>query len=155
PFEGTVAAAPLLDAWKGLRGLEHRKVLRESDVALGIVPATWRPYVLDASGSVRREAYTMCVLERVWRGLQRREVCTPRSKKWGDPRNYLLPESAWSAERPKVCRMLNLPATAEPFIELLRAELDASYPVTADHFDDNHALRIEEKDDKEKFVLEP
>jgi TnpA family transposase len=155
-FEGTATARPLLEAWSGLRALENRKVLRDADVALAVVPATWRPYVVDAAGSVDRGAYTMCILERIWRGLLRREVFARRSKKWGDPGSYLLPEQAWATtERPKVCRMLNLPATAEPFIELLRAEVDASYHQTADRFGENDALRIEEKDDKEKFVLRP
>ena len=39
----------------------------------------------------------------------------PKSKKWGDPRGYLLPDATWPAERPKVCRSLDLPATPGPF----------------------------------------
>lgn len=154
-FEGTTAAAPIIEAWNGLRDLEHRKVVRESDVSLAIVPKTWRPFVVDSSGIVDREAYTMCVLEGIGRGLQRRDVFALRSKKWGDPRNYLLPEDAWKTEKPNVCRMLNLPATAEPFIELLRSELDAAYHVTADRMHENHALRIEEEDGEDKLVVTP
>lgn len=154
-FEGTDAAKPVIDAWNGLRALEGRKVLQESDVTLAIVPATWKPYVVESPGVVNREAYTMCVLERLCQGLRRREIFAPRSKKWGDPRSYLLPDSAWPAERSKVCLMLDLPTTPEPFIELLRAEIDASYHLTADRFEENDALRIEEKDDGEKFVLTP
>ena len=154
-FEGTAGATPLLQAWNGLRELDHRKILREGEVTMTVIPSTWRPYVVDAAGVVDRTAYTMCVVERLWRGLLRREVFAPGSKRWGDPRTYLIPEEVWTTERPKVCRMLNLPATADSFIDLLRAEVDASYHQTADRFDENDALRIEEIDDQEKFVLEP
>jgi len=154
-FEGTDAAKPVIDAWNGLRALEGRKVLQESHVELAFVSTKWKPFVVESPGVVNREAYTMCVLERLCHGLRRREIFAPRSKKWGDPRSYLLPDSAWPAERPKVCRSLNLPATPEPFIDLLRAEVDASYHLAADRFEENDALRIEEKDDLEKFVLRP
>jgi TnpA family transposase len=154
-FEGTDVAKPVIDAWNGLRALEGRKVLHESDVAMAFVPARWKPFVVESPGVVNREAYTMCVLERLCHGLRKREIFAPRSKKWGDPRSYLLPDAAWPAERPKVCRSLNLPATPEPFIDLLRAEVDASYHLAADRFEENDALRIEEKDDLEKFVLTP
>jgi TnpA family transposase len=154
-FEGTDAAKPVIDAWNGLRALEGRKVLQESDVALAVVPAKWMPFVVESPGVVNREAYTMCVLERLGHGLRRREIFAPRSKKWGDPRSYLLPDSAWPTERPKVCRSLNLPTTPGPFIDLLREEVDASYHLAADRFEENAALRIEEEGDLEKFVLTP
>jgi TnpA family transposase len=154
-FEGTDAAKPVLDAWNGLRALEGRKVLQESDVVMAVVPSAWEPYVVELPGVVNRAAYTMCVLERLDHGLRRREIFAPKSKKWGDPRRYLHPDSAWPAERPKVCRMLNLPATPGPFLELLRAEVDAAYHLTADRLAKNDALRIEDKDDLEKFILTP
>ena len=69
------------------------------------MPASWRRYVLLGEGVVDRRAYTMCVLDRLYQGLRRRDVYVDRSKHWGDTRALLLQGEEWTAARPNVSRM--------------------------------------------------
>jgi hypothetical protein len=131
------------------------QLLREQDVALDVVPSTWRPYVVSSAGAVDRRAYTMCVLDRLLHGLLRRDIYIAKSKHWGETRAQLLQQDEWASARPKVCRMLSLSVTAEPFIALLRGELDESYRRTAARLDANPYLRSEGDGQKDGIVLTP
>lgn len=155
-FEGADAARPIVAAWNGLRDLEGRgPVVGEGDVALAIVPSSWRRFVVPAESVVDRRAYTVCVLDRLAHGLQRRDVYVPRSKRWGDTRAQLLQGEEWTAARSKVCRMLNLPAIAEPYLLLLREELEQAYRHAIRNLKDNDATRIESVAEKERIVVSP
>lgn len=155
-FEGAEVSKPVIDAWNGLRDLEGRDAcVTESDVALAIVPSTWRRFVVPTDGRVDRRAYTVCVLDRLFHGLQRRDVYVVRSKRWGDTRAQLLQNEEWTAARPKVCRMLNLPTTSEPYLRLLRDELDQSYRRAISRLENNDTTRIESIGERERVVVSP
>ncbi len=154
-FDGADSAKPVLAAWEGLRRLEGQGPLREQDVDVGIVPASWRRYVLLGDGAVDRRAYTLCVLDRLHQGLRRRDVYVRQSKHWGDTRALLLQGEEWTAARPNVSRMLSLPSSAEPFAALLREELDQAYRRAAARFADNRFLRIVAVHDRASLVLTP
>lgn len=155
-FDGADAAKPIVAAWNGLRDLEGRgPVVGEGDVALAVVPASWRRFVMPTESVVDRRAYTVCVLDRLTHGLHRRDVYVARSKRWGDTRAQLLQGEEWTGARSKVCRMLNLPATAEPYLELLREELEQAYRHAISNLKDNDATRIESVAEKERIVVSP
>jgi TnpA family transposase len=155
-FEAADAAKPVVAAWNGLRDLQGRgPVVGEGDVALAVVPSTWRRFVTPAESVVDRRAYTVCVLDRLSHGLQRRDVYVARSKHWGDTRAQLLQGDEWTGARSKVCRMLNLPATVEPYLQLLRDELDEAYRHAIRNLKDSDTTRIESVAEKERIVISP
>lgn len=87
-FEGTETPTALLEAWNGLRalGIKNGGPLKEDQVVMAAVPQAWRRYVLPSPGEVDRRAYTMCLVEQLFRALHRREVFVRGSKRWGDTR---------------------------------------------------------------------
>ena len=155
-FEAADAGKAVIAAWDGLRALEERgPFVGEGDVDLTVVPPTWRRFVTPAESVVDRRAYTVCVLDRLAHGLHRRDVYTPRSKRWGDTRAQLLQGEEWTAARSKVCRMLNLPPSAEPYRQLLRDELEEAYRFAIRSLKDNDTARIEAVAEKERIVVSP
>lgn len=59
-------------------------------------------------GAVHRDAYVLCVLERLHHALRVRDVFAVPSHRYGDPRAQLLDGSAWSGIRERVLAGLNL-----------------------------------------------
>jgi TnpA family transposase len=110
---------------------------------------------VSSEGVISRRAYTLCVLDRLFHGLLRRDIYVARSKRWGDPRAQLMQNEEWTAARPKMCRMLSLPIMAEPFLALLREELEQAYRRTAGRLDANPFLRVEAEGERETVVLTP
>jgi TnpA family transposase len=152
-FEGNEAAQPLLEAWKGLASLADRKRLHADEVALDVVAPAWRRYVEPRPGTVERRAYTLSVVEGVWEGLLRRDIFVPKSEHYGDPRAQLLQGEAWRAARPNVCRALNLPSEPEPFLKLLREELEQAYRRTGERLSVNDAARIVSRKKRDRVAL--
>jgi hypothetical protein len=130
-FDCTKVGRPVLDAWNALRGFEGRKSLAVSEVAMPVVSPAWRRYVSAEAGLVDRRAYTLAVVDRFWQGLQRREIFVARGMRFGDPRTQLLDGVAWKTARPKVSRMLELPLSPKPFLQVLRDELAHSFEQTS------------------------
>lgn len=130
-FDCTKVGRPVLATWNALRGFEGRKSLAVSEVAMPVVSPAWRRYVSAEAGLVDRRAYTLAVVDRFCQGLQRREIFVARCMHFGDPRTQLLDGVAWKTARLKVSRMLELPLSPKPFLQVLRDELAHSFEQTA------------------------
>lgn len=154
-FDCTKVGRPVLDAWNALRGFEGRKSLAVSEVAMPVVSPAWRRYVSAERGLVDRRAYTLAVVDRFWQGLQRREIFVATGTHFGDPRTQLLDGVAWKVARPKVSRMLELPLSPKPFLQVLRDELEHSYEQTANRLGTNPSVRVEKNGKRETLVLSP
>ena len=84
-FSGTQAAQPLLDALEFVKSMEldHKRSMK--DAPKGIVNRSWKQYIYAEDGSIDRQAYTFCLLDRLQDALSRREAFVPASSRYGDP----------------------------------------------------------------------
>jgi hypothetical protein len=76
--------------------------------------------VVQPDGGIDRRFYTFCTLAGLQDGLVRRDIFVHPSERWGDPRAKLLQGQRWETARPAICRMLDLPPTAEPALGALQ-----------------------------------
>lgn len=104
---------------------------------------------------VDRRAHTLAVVDRFWQGLQRREIFVATGTHFGDPRTQLLDGVAWKVARPKVSRMLELPLSPKPFLQVLRDEFEHSFEQTANRLRTNPSVRVEKNGKRETLLLSP
>jgi len=151
-FRASPAGEPLIEAIDYLKTLDGDKKKATAKPPLDIVDATWRGYVV-CDGKVDLQAYTFCFLDRLRKGLRRRDVFVTTSVRYADPRLGLLEGEAWEGTRPFICRSLGLPASANEAFSVLRHELDQTYKAVATNFPNNSAARIEQVDGKDDLIL--
>ena len=153
-FECTQAGEAMLDAVDFLRSIEAQRRPDMQQAPRDVVPGSWRRLVKPScSPAVNRQAYTLCVVERLQDHLRRRDVFVPRSERWGDPRVKLLQGEQWEAMRSKVCRALGRSESPEPELHALGQQLDAAYQHTADRFSTNDAVRVETIKGRDTLVI--
>ena len=153
-FECTQAGEAMLDAVDFLRRIEAQRRPDMQQAPLDVVPGSWRRLVKPScSPTVNRQAYTLCVVERLQDHLRRRDVFVPRSERWGDPRVKLLQGEQWEAMRSKVCRALGRSESPEPELHALGQQLDAAYQHTAGRFSTNEAVRVETIKGRDTLII--
>ena len=118
-FGASPAGEPLIEAIDYLKTLDGDKKKATAKPPLDIVDAAWRGYVV-CDGKVDLQAYTFCFLDRLRKGLRRRDVFVTTSVRYADPRIGLLEGEAWEGTRPFICRSLGLPASANEAFSVLR-----------------------------------
>jgi TnpA family transposase len=95
-----------------------------------VVNGPWKRLVFGhpvrADGSVSRHAYALCVLERFWRALKRREIYADASTRWRNPQAELLEGAQWEAVRPEALTALSLPADPDRLLAEHARTLDAA-----------------------------
>lgn len=147
----------ILEAVKRLPALARRKVkakpLLPREIDAKLVPAAWKKAVYSnpdlPEGAVDRDAYAVCVLEQLFRALNRRDVFASPSNRWADPRARLLDGKQWEAVCEDVLHGLSLDdQVAEHLAGRVRA-LDAAWQLMAE--------RLEEagQDAKLSFEVQP
>ncbi|MGB8940688.1 MAG: Tn3 family transposase [Streptomyces sp.] len=147
----------ILEAVKRLPVLARRKVkakpLLPREIDAKLVPAAWKKPVYSnpdlPEGAVDRDAYAVCVLEQLFRALNRRDVFASPSNRWADPRARLLDGKQWEAVSEDVLHGLSLDEpVAEHLAGRVRA-LDAAWQLMAE--------RLEEagQDAKLSFEVQP
>jgi TnpA family transposase len=151
-FGASPAGKPLIDAMDYLKTIEGDKKKASVEPPLEIVDSAWRGHVL-CNGQVDAQAYTFCFLDRLRKGLRRRDVFVSPSVRYSDPRLGLLEGEAWEGARPFLCRSLDLPASADEALSALRQELDQTYRAVAANFLNNSAARVEQVDGKDDLIL--
>ena len=151
-FRASPAGEPLIEAIDYLKTLDADKKKATAKPPLHIVDAAWRGYVV-CDGKVDLQAYTFCFLDRLRKGLRRRDVFVTTSVRYADPRIGLLEGESWEGTRPFICRSLGLPASANEAFSVLRHELDQTYKAVATNFPNNSAARIEQVDGKDDLIL--
>jgi len=150
-FGASPAGQPLIEALGYLKAFDAEK---KADFAppLGIVDAAWRGHVI-CDGKVDLQAYTFCFLDRLRKGLRRRDLFAAPSVRYADPRVGLLEGETWEGARPFICRSLGLPTSANEALAALRQELEQTYRAVAANFPNNTAARIEQVDGKDDLIL--
>jgi hypothetical protein len=147
----------ILEAVKRLPALARRKVkakpLLPREIDAKLVPTAWKKAVYSnpdlPEGAVDRDAYAVCVLEQLFRALNRRDVFASPSNRWADPRARLLDGKQWEAVCEDVLHGLSLD---DPVVEHLAGRvraLDAAWQLMAE--------RLEEagQDAKLSFEVQP
>ena len=154
-FECTQAGEAMLDAVDFLRHIEAQRRPEMQQAPLDVVPRSWRRVVTPSgcTPTVNRQAYTLCVVERLQDHLRRRDVFVPRSERWGDPRVKLLKGEQWEAMRSKVCRALGRSESPEPELHALGQQLGAAYQHTAGRFATNEAVRVETIKGRDTLII--
>ncbi|MFV0308375.1 MAG: DUF4158 domain-containing protein, partial [Desertimonas sp.] len=110
PFRATPAGADVLAGLAELPSVMRRA--RRDHVPVDLVhedllEGSWRSVAVDDDG-VRVAAYSLCVLEAVWRALRRRDIHVAGSTRWADPHAELLTGERWEATRGDVLDGLGL-----------------------------------------------
>ena len=89
-------------------------------IDVGVVSGSWKHLVFGSpvyeAGAVNRHAYALCVLERFWRCLKRREVFAEASTRWRNPQAALLDGARWQGMRAETLTALGLPASPETML---------------------------------------
>lgn len=150
-FAAGDADRPLLDALDYLR--LHEDSPAQLLAPLTVVPPKWRRHVGEARSRSEKRANTFCVLDKLRKALQRRDVFVAPSWRYADPRCGLLEGAQWQATRPLICRTLALPAHPEPALAALSEELDQTYRVVIQRLPNNPAVRFEQVNGRNDLVL--
>ncbi|HEY9328469.1 MAG TPA: Tn3 family transposase [Streptomyces sp.] len=147
----------ILEAVKRLPALARRKVkakpLLPREIDQKLVPPAWRKAVYSnpelPEGAVDRDAYVVCVLEQLFRALNRRDVFASPSSRWADPRARLLDGKQWEAVADDVLASLSLDEPVEEHLAGRVRALDAAWQLMAE--------RLEEagQDAKLSFEIQP
>jgi len=159
-FESTESTGPVLDAFHAL-GIwldEKPRTTRVADteVPVEIIDKSWEPHVRDRDdGTVNRAAYACCVLDRLRTGLRRRDIYSPDSLRWGDPRAELLPAETWEQQRQQACESLALDTDPASVVAHLAQTLDRQWRRVAANMATNPDLRIEDRDGTDRVVVTP
>jgi TnpA family transposase/site-specific recombinase XerD len=144
-----------LSALEFLKKMELENKRAMDNAPMEIVSRSWLRYIYAEDGSVDRQAYTFCVLDRFQDALSRREIFVPASSRYADPRIGLLDDQAWNATRLQVCRAICRSLQPEKEIEALGAQLDAAYRRVAANLPNNSDVRIEKVDGNDELVITP
>jgi TnpA family transposase len=147
----------ILEAVKRLPALARRKVkakpLLPREIDAKLVPAAWKKAVYSnpelPEGAVDRDTYAVCVLEQLFRALNRRDVFASPSNRWADPRARLLDGKQWEAVCEDVLHGLSLEEPVEEHLAGRVRALDAAWQLMAE--------RLEEagQDAKLSFEVQP
>jgi hypothetical protein len=88
-FGASPAGQPLIEAIGYLKAFDADKKKTATAPPLDIVDGAWRGHVI-CDGKVDPQAYTFCFLDRLRKGLRRRDVFVAPSVRYADPRVGLL-----------------------------------------------------------------
>jgi len=159
-LESTESTGPVLEALDALGVWLDEKPrttrLAETEVPVEIIDKSWEPHVRDRDdGTVNRAAYACCVLDRLRSGLRRRDIYSPDSLRWGDPRAELLPPDTWEQQREQACESLALDTDPDRVVAHLAQTLDRQWRRVAANMSTNPDLRIEDRDGTDRVVVTP
>lgn len=155
-FQGVPEAVPVLKAVQFLQQLETDEAPALAAAPGEVIASAWHSLVYDQRGFIRREAYTLCVLQALHQRLRKRDIYVMPSQRWHDPRQYLLSDADWQRLRPHLCRTLD--RQPDPIAELnqLTRQLDEAYQQTAAALTSLKDLRMEATvDGQSQLVLSP
>jgi len=151
-FGSSPAGEAVAAGFEWLRTHEMR-MKSEPQAPRNVITKPWRRHVLLEDDRVDPRAYTFCVLDRLRRGLRRRDVFVSPSWRYADPRAGLLTGAEWETTRPIICRSLGLSTGPAPALAALTTELDQTYRVVAAGLPNNPDVRFENVGDKKDLIL--
>ena len=107
-FDSTESSAPVLAALTSLdqwfTDQPRTATKPATDLPSEVITSGWAPHVITETGDIDRAGYTCCVLDGLRRGLRRRDIYTPDSIRWGDPRAELIDADIWDQQRSQSLR---------------------------------------------------
>lgn len=156
-FSALPNAKPLLDALEFLSQQEKEKTKKADfkDAPQAFIPNAWKQYVYPTKDQVSKAHYTICLMEQIRLAIRRRDFFVKPSIQWTDPRKELLEGEAWKKIKPTICKGLDRSEKVEEVLTTLQKTLDECYQRTEKNLEDNSYLRIEQKNNKDRFVLSP
>jgi TnpA family transposase len=155
-FEATPAGRSVKEALDYLRTVQNWTASSMRNAPIGVVPAPWKRYVLDDTGTIiDNKAYVFALLEASRAALKRRDLFTAPSIRFADPRRGLLEGEAWQAARLTVCRSLGRSLVVEAELGELTRQLDHAYRQTAANLPSNPDARIERRHGRDELVVSP
>lgn len=153
-FGANAEGAPVLAAMTGVADvLAHRSRLAAPLIGghlidVPVVSGPWRRLVFGyptyEGGAVNRHAYALCVLERFWRCLKRREIFAETSTKWRNPQAALLDGERWQAMRSDTLTALGLPESPDALLAEHARILDATLREVGGRLTVNSDARVDE-----------
>ena len=152
-FKSTPSGQQALKSWNFLVENENKSgKYKYSDAPLEGITTSWKKLVQKDSGNkISPCAYTFWTIERMNEALKRHAIFITNSERYCDPSAQLLQGEAWESIKPHVLRTLDWSSSAVEALKPLADELDKAYKNTAERWDSNTAVRIE----NEKLVLSP
>jgi TnpA family transposase len=136
--------------WLRLRENQHKPADKPPEE---LITKAWASHVVHADGSIDRRAYTFCVLDGLRKAIRRRDVFVTPSWRYADPRIGLLEGAEWDAQRPVICRSLDLPVEPAPALAALSDELDSKFRVVAARLPENQDVTLDVVDGKTELSL--
>lgn len=152
-FDAAPAGRDTLKAIQFLASIEGQRKPNMLKAPLEIVTPAWKSLVVGSDGIINRQAYTLCVLERLQNDLRRRDIFVAESDRWSDPRSKLLAGERWLAVKAQVCRAVGRKETPEDELSILAQELNESYCRVAANLPSNKDIRIDRKNGKDTLTI--
>lgn len=90
----------------------------------GVVPADWRPAVIDENGRVERIPYELCVLKALAAAIRRREIWIAGAAKWRNPDDDLPAD--FETNRHVHYAAIRAPLDGQQFVDDLKRRLGAA-----------------------------
>jgi len=153
-FGANAEGAPVLAAMTGVADvLAHRSRLAAPLIGghlidVPVVSGPWKRLVFGhpayEGGAVNRHAYALCVLERFWRCLKRREIFAETSTKWRNPQAALLDGERWQAIRTDTLTALGLPESPDALLAEHARALDDTLREVGGRLTANTDARVDE-----------
>jgi TnpA family transposase len=144
------ATAGGLDLKHALLWLRDRP---DHDPPMEIASKSWKQHIKGADGSIDKDAFAFCALEKLRDAIQRRDIFIAPSWRYADPSAGLLKGEAWETTRPIICRSLGLSTDAKPALTEITEELDATYRAVVARLPHNKDVRIVSVNGKKDLVV--
>ena len=140
---------PLLAAIEFLRKLEKEKArsrtLSAEDVPTAFVPANWKPYVFAADGNVNRRHYELALLWELRAALRAGDIWLAHSRRYANPKSYLIPQDRWPEWRPAVCDLLGgAPAEGAERLHERKTQLEEMFRCVDQKLPNYGSIRMED-----------
>jgi hypothetical protein len=99
--------------------------------------------MLDDTGNLRKESYTMRVLQALLQQLRQRDIYLMSSETWADPRQYLISKTHWQQVKPQICRLRARQPEPASELKRLSEQLDDAYHQTNQALKGDSEFRME------------
>jgi len=136
-FDGNHVGKPIIQALDWLKGKSKK------EAPMKLVSKKWKRYVFDKDNKFNKTAYVFCVIDKLQSALKRRDIFVQPSWRYSDPRANLHGGKEWESMRPMICRSLNLTVEPHGYLQELVNELDETYKLVAENFDNNPFIRFD------------
>jgi hypothetical protein len=118
---------------------------------LGFVGADWKPFITNDAGQIQRRYYELCVLWTLRQALRSGNIWIEGSRRYADPRTYLIPKQKWQDFQAETYSMLALPEKGIRQLKDLGIQLDEELEKFSITVQGKANVRIE----AERLVISP